>query len=269
VRWFATGIVAGLLLSAGLSCSAPQVREICGNGIDDDGNGQTDCDDRDCAGQNGCPALDAGWYGECAHCGGTCDTQATCLAQRWDFDTPLPECLGGYCAEYNTPLQLHVELDTKAGWAGLGVSPYSVNTRFVKKTALDGSPVTCATLQAAASSKLEADASQIERSGRFQLQGYDVRRLTNPQLGQGVTLSYVNVSTGADYIIWAEFWAGLPDSNTRLPTGNRLGWGCWEMNDALHNTDLSPIVAADHCPTPPDTSPTCRTFHLLMPGPQP
>ena len=48
-----------------LACPGETKREICGDGIDNDGNGQTDCDDRDCTGQAACIPPD---YGNCAKC---------------------------------------------------------------------------------------------------------------------------------------------------------------------------------------------------------
>ena len=260
-------LVSALLLALG-SCSGVQKREVCDNSLDDDGNGLADCADPDCAGQPQCPLPDAGYWGTCSKCGQACVDQAACLQQGYSHDSPLPFCVGGRCVSYDDAVDVHVRLDTMNTWAGLGISPQTVATRFIKKTALDGSAVSCNTIKAVATTTTppwtQDKAGLIESIGRFQIQGFDTRRLINPQLGQGVSINYVKVNLGGDFLIWEEFWAGPPDSVTKLGSGNRLGWGCFEAP-----ADTTPVLREDHCPSGvSDAGGNCRQFRLTMPGPQ-
>ena len=92
--------------------------------------------------------------------------------------------------------------------------------------------------------------SAIEQSGAFVLQGVDVTRVTNPQLGQGLTYAFVNTQAGGDYLIWTELWGGAPDSNTRMPTGLRFGYGCYEAPAQVGG----PLVPEDNCPSATNSS---------------
>ena len=249
-------MVGAFVLGAAWGCSGDMSREVCGDGLDNDGNGLTDCDDRECNGQPACIPPD---YGPCGTCGQSCTAQNTCVLNVLN-DRPLPMCLSGKCTALEKFIQPRIELDTRANWAGVSVQPRSAATRFIKKTAVDGSPVNCARVQSIASSRNAPNA--IEDAG-VQLQGIDVTRVTNPQLGQGISLAFVNTQTGGDYLIWEELWAGFPDSTTGMPTGLRLGWGCFE--DAATTTAL---VASDNCPSATNDAGTCRTFRLVMPGPE-
>jgi hypothetical protein len=245
-------------LALGVSMSACGSKtEVCDNGIDDDGNGAIDCADRACAGIGVCPAWDAGWWGPCAKCGLPCDTQFTCLGEgRWDFENPLPLCEDHLCTAYATGVQLNINVNMSS-W--VGTTPASITTRFIKKTAQDGSAVDCTRLAAAASGRTVANAGQIEQSGTFQVVGFDVRR--PPTIaGLNISIPFVNVETTSDYLLWMELWYGPPDSNTRLPTGNRQGYGCWASGAA----GLTAIVAADDCR---GDAGTCREIDLTMPPP--
>jgi hypothetical protein len=248
------------LLLAACSGKDPIKMEQCHNGVDDDGNGLIDCADPACASDMGCKeAGDAGYYGSCPKCGQTCANQSVCVNQSWAFDTPLAQCSDGYCRNYTTSIEINVQLDTAANWTGTAFAFKSSGIRLVSKTAIDGSAVTCASLAAAASSKTQAD--QIETSNHFNLVGYDSRKLTAAG-GDMIPVQFVNVNVGSDYLLWAELWAGSPDSVTHLPTGNRLGWGCWESG-----ATVAPIVGADNCAPGADAG-TCRTIEVEMPAPQ-
>jgi hypothetical protein len=266
MKWTVFATLLGLSLGAVVACSGTDTkRETCGNGIDDDGNGLVDCDDPDCKGQSGCPAFDAGYWGDsrnCAKCGKDCVTQNDCVSGQYISDRPLPVCTAGKCEALNHFVQVRAELDTKTSWAG-ATSPKSGTTRFIKKTALDGSAVTCATIAVAAADRIVPGA--IEASGKFLVQGLDVTNITNPMLGQGVNYSFVNTGTGGNFLIWAEFWSGGVDSNTRLPQGRRQGYGCFE--DAA--TVGGPIVPEDNCPGATNDAGVCRIFKLKMPPPEP
>lgn len=241
-----------------VACSAPEPkRETCGDGIDNDGNGLLDCQDPDCAGQPQCAPRN---YGLCSKCGNTCTSQVGCVTS-YQNERPVPYCTDGFCTALGSFIQPRIELNTRMYWSGLAVVPRSASTRFIKKTGNDGMPVTCARVATVAADRNVSGA--IEASGQFVLQGLDVTRVTNPELGQGITLALVNTQTGGDYLIWIELWGGFPDSNTQLPTGRRLGYGCYE--DA--NT-TRPLVLEDNCPSTTNDAGTCRVFQLVMPGPE-
>ena len=242
--------------------TTPVVREICGNGFDDDSNGFADCADVDCAGQTECPADAGGTFGSCSKCGNSCSTQEACLQYAFNSDTPLPDCAGGRCQSFNQKLQIAVQVDTQSGgWNLVSPTPRSMQMRFIRKTALDGSAVTCAVVGAVATGTMGTNADQIEKSGKFNLVGYDVTPLSSG-IGSLITQPFVNVATAQDFLIWVEIWSGTRDTNTKLPTGLRRGWGCFETGTAV-----APLIPADDCPTSP-TSPTCRTIRVEMPGPQ-
>ncbi|MEW6431400.1 MAG: hypothetical protein AB1730_07800 [Myxococcota bacterium] len=259
-------VVALLAFAAGAlsACSGGDAkREVCNNGIDDDGNGKTDCADLDCAGQEACVGnMDAGFFGTCQKCGNTCGSQADCLALTFVDDRPIPYCSMGRCTALETFVQVRVQMDTKQNWSGLGVSPGSGSTRFIKKTGANGMPVTCAMVAATAADKTKPAA--IEDSKAYVIQGLDVTRITNPQLGQGITYAFVNTQTGGDFLIWSELWGGPPNSSTKLPSGNRLGWGCYESAAEVGG----PITTEDNCPSTTSDAGTCRTFNLVMPPPE-
>jgi len=257
---------ASLAVFLALAACSPttQSREICGNGIDDDHNGLIDCADPDCAGQDNCPKYDAGYFGTCAKCGGNCiNRQSDCvsaLPAGWLTDTPLPVCVADRCQALETAVQVRVELDARTTWAGTSPAPRSLAIRFIKKVAADGSPVSCATIAANNGSRLPAGVTQLEDSNKFVFQGIDTYPVSNAQLGQVVSLPYVNVATGGDYLVYVEFWYGDRDGSTKLPTLNRAGWGC------IDAASLTPIVPADDCPAPGEDGGACRVFSLPMPA---
>ena len=260
IRWLAP-VVPTVLVCLFLACPGPEKREICGDGIDNDGNGLTDCEDRDCTGQPACVPPD---YGLCAKCSQACTTQTTCVTSFMD-ERPVPLCVEGHCTALQKFIQPRIELSTgPSGWGGLANPPQSASTRFIKKIANDGTPVTCATVLAIASDRSAASAGAIEASGKLVIQGLDVTRVTNPMLGQGVTFTYVNTQTGGDYLIWVELWGGAPDSSTKLPSGRRYGYGCFETLPTV-----APLVPEDNCPSATSDAGTCRRFNLVMPAPEP
>lgn len=254
--FFLGGLLAGLALSA---CPGDTLRETCGDGLDNDGNGLTDCDDPDCTGQTLC--VDLTNYGSCAKCGKSCTAQPACVTD-YVTERPIPYCLEGKCWATNTFIQPRVFIDTKDNWNGLANAPQSGTTRFIKKQASDGSAVTCATVAAAAADRSKPSA--IEASGKFVIQGMDVTRVQNPNLSQGITYTFVNTQIGGDFLIWTELWAGPPDSLTKMPQGFRQGYGCYE--DAA--TVGGPLLATDGCPSTVSDAGTCRVFRLVMPPPE-
>lgn len=246
--------IAAALLAG---CIPEKAREICGDGLDNDGNGQTDCQDFDCAGQPACVPPD---YGNCAKCSQACTTQTACVTSFMD-ERPIPLCVAGRCSAVESFIQPRVVLDTQANWGGVTLSPQSGTTRFIKKFANDGTPVTCATVFGVASNRNEPGA--IEANGNLIIQGLDITRVTNPMLGQGITYTFVNTQTGGDYLIWTELWGGPPSSSTKLPSGRRFGYGCYETLPIV-----APLVAEDNCPSTTSDAGVCRVFRLVMPGPE-
>jgi hypothetical protein len=253
-------LLVGFFLGAAFAaCPEAQVRETCGDGVDNDGNGLVDCDDPDCAGQQAC--IDTTDYGQCPKCGKACAVQADCVG-NYVTDRPIPYCIGGKCFAVETFIQPRVVLDTRDNWQGLALSPQSGSTRFIKKTGADGGAVTCAAVAAVAGDRMAPGA--IEASRAFVVQGLDVTRVTNPMLGQGITYTFVNTQTGGDFLIWTELWGGAPDSNTRLPTGLRFGYGCYEAPAQVGG----PLVPDDNCPSTTNDGGACRVFRLVMPPPE-
>lgn len=251
------GVGVGLFAA----CPGDPKREICDNKLDDDGNGFIDCADPDCAGQPQCPQPDAGYWGTCAKCGQPCNNQTACLEIGYSYDAPLPECRGGRCVRYADVVDVNLQINTFA-WNGFP-APQSVASRFIKKTTIDGGTANCATIAQVASERDAGTGGAIENSGRFTVQGFDVRRITNGSFGVTLSIPFVKVATGGDYLIWEEFWALPPDSMTKLGGGNRLGWGCFEAA-----ADTAPVVKDDNCPGPNSDAGSCRQFRLTMPGPQ-
>lgn len=249
-------------------CSSPGTPgepENCSNGVDDNGDGQVDCADPICSSTPACVValVDAGSssYGLCAKCGTACTQPQDCFSRGF-LDEPLPQCLGGKCTALLEGVRIRFEVDTRTTWTGVSDTLRSMNTRFVLKTAIDGSPVTCARLAAAASSKQGADSPQLERSGKFNFLAYDVTPLQTPAAAVP-TQPRLPVGTGRDFIIWTELWNGPPDSTTKMPTGIRLGWGCFETGP-----EVAEIKTQDNWPMTGGPTPYSRTLQVKMPASQ-
>jgi hypothetical protein len=252
MKWLAVVGVVGLVLALA-GCPGDRVREICGNGIDDDHNGLTDCADPDCAGHDGCPPFDAGYYGACGRCGASCISQIGCLTADWSSDQPLPQCVDGKCQALNQFVQVKLTLDMSA-YAGLDIVR-SEATHFVSKTAMDGSAVTCATLSAVATP--DAGGLAIEKNNNFTVFGFDSEPVTyQPQL----TFPFVSTGTASDYLVWIELWSLARNADApHEPTGRRFNPLCVESG-----AQLGPITPADDCR---GGAGTCRSFLFTMPAP--
>lgn len=260
--WRAFAIAFAALVAA--TCSPPAGQpERCSNGVDDNGDGRVDCADPQCvneqvccAARNACPTANDGGpdYGPCARCGQSCRTQSDCLSTDAGYafeDAPLPMCISGVCQQKNTKLEIRFEMDATA-YSGLSSAPESMNTRFVLKTGVDGGAVSCAALEAAAPSKNQADANQIERSGQFNLLAFDVAKVQTVAGSYRYTQPFLSTGTGENYLVWTELWTGAPHSDTRLPTGLRMGWGCFDANPPLR----------------PDSADGGVVIRVTMPGPR-
>lgn len=245
------------------ACPAPSTnsKEVCDNQIDDDGNGLLDCADTACQLETLCQSkTDGGEFGLCQRCGQVCQQQADCLQLPYYLDEPLPQCRAGRCEALLEGIRIRFEVDTTA-WNGMGTKLRALNTRFILKKSLDGKMVSCDTLKVLASSKAAQDANQIERSGQLNLLGYDVAPI-NASPGEVIIQPFLPVGTGSDFLIWTEIWAGPPDSDSKLPTGNRLGFGCYESGAVV-----APILTEHHWPGA-SGQPKSRTIRVVMPSPQ-
>jgi hypothetical protein len=183
----------------------------------------------------------------------------TCLGESYQKDRPVPLCKDGVCTALETFIQPRIELSIP-GWNILSVPIQSATTRFIKKTAADGSVVDCARVAQVAADRTQPGA--IEASNQFSLMGLDV---TPVMMSQAVIrMAFVNTQTGDNYLIWSELWGGRIDSNTQLPTGRRLGWGCF-----TDPVQTAPLVPQDNCPSSTTDAGLCRKIELTMPAPEP
>ncbi len=271
----AVALCAGLMFVSVSACTGPAgARETCGNGLDDDNNGLIDCADPDCKGKSEC-SFDGGFYGTCAKCGTVCTKQTDCLQTSYFNDVPLPFCAspdGGpekKCNAFAKNVQVDVILSAQQAWGTPISFTRSIATRFIRRTQADGTPVTCSSVEAAAPGRMAVNAKQLEDSGKFVYLGIDVRPITNAS--GSIPIRFLNVTTGGDYLIWMEMWGGTPDSATKFPTGNRLGFECFD-GPAL-GQQWSPITEADNCTTPGmdgGSGSVCRQFQVTaVRGPQP
>ncbi len=249
-----------LLLLCLVACSGPGTskREVCGNGIDDDGNGKTDCDDVDCAGQAQCPLPDAGFFGTCPKCGQACVKQTDCLTTNILDERPLPSCnLENKCELLNQSVSVRVEYEAAAWQVTSGILGV-ITTRWVSKTGRDGGSVTCADVKAAAPAN--NDPAQLEDAGRFTMLGFDVTELQGTSVPNPVIVPFAYVGTGTNYMLYTEVYSGDTDSRTRLPTGSRRPMtGCIETGPWV-----TPIDAGLSCT---NDGGTCRTLRPSLPPP--
>ncbi|MGA9520608.1 MAG: hypothetical protein WBV82_04040 [Myxococcaceae bacterium] len=247
-------VIALGLVGCGTPPGSGPEAEQCGNTIDDDKDGLADCADSDCSGATECQAAS-----ECAK-------QTDCLGAS-DYDdfrnAPMPICKGARTCE--TPaesIDIHFQIK-RPGYGSVPVG--TINTRFVKKTAVDGSAVDCARLADVASSREEADADQIERTGLFNLQAYDVTPVSGPSQTSAtvIPLNAFSVSTGADFIIWVELWSGARSSVTELPRGKRWNYVCVDSGP-----EVAEIKPEHHWADNQGTA-TSRTIEITVPDPIP
>ncbi len=230
---------------AGFDAGVPV--ELCGDYLDNDADGGTDCADLTCAADPIC-ALDAG---TCASCNQPCATQNACVTD-YHGTKPLPLCTFSVCTSRDEFIRSKVVVSAGAGWNALSSYPKSGVSRFIKKTALDGTAVTCAVLETFTAANTAAGA--IETSGRFNVQGFDIQGVSNFSGAGAVGFNNVNTQTGGEFLVWVELWSGNV-SGTFLPLGTRKGHGC--LADPG-----SALVFDDNC----DTG-TCRAFTVDIPNP--
>lgn len=223
-----------------------QKKEVCGNQIDDDGNGKVDCDDPACAAEAACNVVKE------------CTAQEDCLQKDGKkypdyikpYD-PMPACDSYACVHPEALVNINFQAKTTA-YSGIPGTISSISTRFVKKTGVNGNPVTCATLEEVAGGKV-GNPTAIEDSKRFNLTAYDIRQVSQAVPGSTVLATEMHVMTGKDFIVWTELWSQPPNSLTHLPQGMRYGYACVESGPAV-----AEILTTD----------TGRTISVDMPPPQ-
>lgn len=215
-------------------------------------NGKPNCAYQACASEPACTVLDGGPIGSCDKCGKTCTSQDGCFKTDFIYDSPLPLCSVGLCRAAATPRDVIVTLETGGGFNG---TVASANVRFISPVAVDGSTVTCATLAAVATSDEAGSADALERSGRFNLIGYELAGTPGYQPGNALDLLSEPNGDSA-FLLWAEMWGGPRDSSGKYPTGKRQGKGC--VDSGAH---VAPVTATASCPDF-KKGPDCR--HLIV-----
>lgn len=236
-----------------MACSGPQqyVPELCGDGIDNDENGKTDCADDWCKSEASCQVD----HGSCPKCGEACARQLDCFATTiFNESLPLPLCKAGICEQLATTVRPKVTVNTSA-FNGFGLSIRSGTTRFISKTAVNGSAVSCATLEAAASATVP---DALDTDGGVNLLGLDVTRLDS-WMGT-VNYPLVSAQTHGPYLIWLEFWGGYPDSATKYPAGVRRGHSCFESEPKI----TTEILADYNCPSAISDAGVCHQYDLSI-----
>ncbi len=207
-------------------------------------NGLADCGDPACAVEVLCQQ-DAG---ACARCGQPCRSQNDCLSENYHHDLPLAQCTHGVCTAREVVVRPRVATGL-SGWVTPFGSIRSGLIRFIKKTSLDGGAVSCAEVAGVSST---VDAGAIERSGRFNVQGYDVRNVTaTGSINGSLLFNEVHTQTGGDFLLWAELWNDDVDGLSWYPRGTRLGAGCVE------NPPGGALLATQDC-----DGGTCRQFSI-------
>lgn len=250
-------IVLGVVVAtvaAMWSCGPTDKETNCSDGLDNDKNGAADCLDPACASSSACSGGDGG-------AGKACETQATCFQQNLFADRPLQQCIDHVCASQGKAIAVKFQARTSA-FTGITMTFRSMATRFISKTAVDGSAVTCDTLKAIATGKTAADADQLDKTGKFNYLAIDVTPVPNLAPPSPVANPFLYTATGSNFIIWNELWTQSPNPDTHQPQGTRVGYGCFETGP-----EVAPIVATDDCPITDGGSPTCRTIDVTMPGP--
>lgn len=243
-----------------MACGGPQqyVPELCGDGVDNDENGKTDCADDFCKAEAACQVN----HGSCAKCGQACTKQTECFETSiFNEPLPLPLCRAGVCEQLATVVRPKANVDTSEFTA---VNPSFGKTgtiRFISKTAVNGSAVTCAALETLTTAADGGVASPdvIEVAGGFNVLGLDVTRLDSSWVG---TLRYplLSAQTSGPYLTWLELWSGYADSNTKYATGRRSGHSCFESAP-----DITTEILADYnCPSTTSDAGSCHVYSWVL-----
>lgn len=243
-----------------LACPGPEqyVPERCGDGIDNDENGKTDCADDRCKSEAACQ-ID---HGSCAKCGQACARQLDCFASTiFNEAAPLPLCIAGVCEQLATSVRPKANVDTTEFTAVQPTLGKTGTTRFISKTAVNGTTVSCAALEALTSLPDGGAASPdiIEADAGVNVLGLDVTRLDGTWQG---TLVYplLNAQTSGPYLVWLELWSGYADSNTKYATGRRSGHSCFESSPQI----TSEILADYNCPSTISDAGVCHVYSWTL-----
>lgn len=205
----------------GAAPTGPTGDEQCANGLDDNGDGKIDCDDPTCAHAAECSKVP-----ENVDAGKPCSRQADCLVNGWAMDDPLQQCLLGHCKFPDAGVDVRFEIDTVA-YVGQTYPIKTFNTRFILRAALNGTVASCSEIEQMVGTGAAAKADTIETSGRYNLLAFDVS--SNSNVSSNIsTIPFFSVATGKDFLVWVEAWAGPKDPATKLPTGQQIGFGCFD-----------------------------------------
>lgn len=262
-KWFVPVVVL-----AALGCGTPPDQqkppETCGNTIDDDGNGLVDCADPVCASDASCQAPSE------------CSKQTDCFRATYDYfdysSEPIPRCDAKptstnpsfhKCVTEGQSIDMFIQL--KKQWAAPSYETPGATVRLIKKTAVDGSAVNCDLINSLAIGNAPTDADILDRSNKFNYLAFEAQSVNSTN--GAVTIRLLsNVTTGSDFLVFAELWTGKISSSTHYPTGKRVEWQCYD-NATQYAALLAPIVPADDWPSGMPTA-TSRTMDIPMPGPQ-
>lgn len=246
---------AGVLGALALGLTAcPPAAEQCANGEDDNGDGLVDCADSLCSADPACP-VDAGR---------PCTAQSQCVRDGWFKDKPLDQCTDGQCVSSAQGITVRLEVDTTA-FFGMGGSFNAMSTRFISRSALDGTSVDCNLLRTLAPSDAAGDGgtTQLDASGRLNYLAYEVTPVDNGSPGNKIVSPFIYTALGGNFLVWNELWSEKPASATGgQPQGKRWGWGCFESGPAVE-----PLLASQDCTPDGGTPEGCRTLRIKMPGP--
>jgi hypothetical protein len=209
--------------------AGPKVETICANGVDDDGDGLTDCDDPDCSTSPACKPCNRQ-----QNCGDIVNEVTTpcCITQPSGSAKCSPP---GQSTPEGDPVTAQVlfDLDFKSTLTG-SLKPMSVILRFVYPNKVDGSPISCTDVVGSVAANTKNCIDQTTRSFIDD----------NPALNQVFRSVYpldwtacastecyfsnmiATIPKGQKYILYGEAWYGKRELNE--PTGLCAAFYCLE-----------------------------------------
>ncbi|HEY3450895.1 MAG TPA: hypothetical protein VGK67_31355 [Myxococcales bacterium] len=213
---------------AGTVDAGPTREANCGDLVDEDADGKTDCDDPDCSGFLECKPVEPGACAKQRDCGNIVDETFTNL------------CLGGKCVPpgpktiKNEPVtsQAFFDLTLKAPLTNVP-RPQTVVVRFVYPEKLDRTPLSCTDVIGKLS---DGTKNCVDQTTRTVLDG-------NPAINQVFRVLYpltwnctgticqfpnliATVPQGQNFILYGEAWYG--ERNLNYPTGQCASLFCIE-----------------------------------------
>ena len=240
--WFA--LAATLALSAcggdpvpppaGLDASTPK-ETACGDQIDDDGDGKTDCDDPDCAPFAECTPVEPPTCTMQRDCGNIVDEVYTrcCLAGK--CVPPGPKTLKN---DFVTA-QVFFDLTFKSTLTG-SQKPLSVALRLLYPEKLDKTPLSCADVIGKISDNTKncvdsTTRSVIDKNANFNQVFRGVSQLSWNCGGTECQFSnmFFTVPQGQNFVLYGEAWYGPRELNE--PTGQCAAYYCVEGKSVTSN----------------------------------